>query len=114
MVACESLDLSPIDQNGFFKHIFPFVAVGPPLARARRSAGRLVLYRSPPEQREGPDSSYLPLSKSLLDHGETYPLVVSCATAPVPPSLLEAAANPLTGAEHVDAGAFEDVTHLYT
>ena len=58
-----------------------------------------------------PSGEHLPVD----DTGETYPLVVSCATAPVPPSLLEAAAaKPLTGLEHVAAGAFEDVTHLYT
>ena len=45
--------------------------------------------------------------------GEPLPVVVACATPPVPPSLLEAAANPLTAAEHVAAGAFEDVTDLY-
>ena len=35
---------------------------------------------------------------------------MSCATPPVPPSLLEAAANPLTVWGHVGAGSFEDVT----
>ena len=105
MVACESLYLSPIDQNGFFKQIFAFLfAVGPPLARARRSAGRLYSTDRP-----------LNSARAQIPLGETYPLVVSCATAPVPPSLLEAAAaKPLTGLEHVAAGAFEDVTHLYT
>ncbi len=48
-----------------------------------------------------PSGEHLPVDET----GETYPLVVSCATAPVPPSLLEAAANPLTGPEHVAAGA---------
>ena len=45
--------------------------------------------------------------------GESLPVVVSCATPPVPPSLLEAAANPLSAWEHVGAGSFEDVTDDY-
>ena len=40
-------------------------------------------------------------------------IVVSCATPPVPPSLLEAAANPLTGAEHVAAGSMEYDADVY-
>ncbi len=40
--------------------------------------------------------------------GESLPVVVSCATPPVPPSLLEAAANPLSVWEHVGAGSFEE------
>ena len=41
------------------------------------------------------------------------PLIVSCATPPVPPSLLEAAANPLSVPEHVAAGSFEDVSEIF-
>ena len=40
-------------------------------------------------------------------------IVVSCATPPVPPSLLEAAANPLTGTEHVAAGSMEYDADVY-
>ena len=40
-------------------------------------------------------------------------IVVSCATPPVPPSLLEAAANPLTGAEHIAAGSMEYDADVY-
>jgi len=40
-------------------------------------------------------------------------IVVSCATPPVPPSLLKAAANPLTGAEHVAAGSMEYDADVY-
>jgi len=43
----------------------------------------------------------------------TEPLIVSCATPPVPPSLLEAAANPLSVPEHVAAGSFEDVSEIF-
>jgi hypothetical protein len=41
---------------------------------------------------------------------EGYSVVVSCATPPVPPSLLEAAANPLDVWDHVRAGSFDDVS----
>ena len=41
---------------------------------------------------------------------EGYSVVVACATPPVPPSLLEAAANPLDVFEHVSAGSFRDVS----
>ncbi len=40
-------------------------------------------------------------------------IVVSCATPPVPPSLLEAAANPLTLTEHVAAGSMEYDADVY-
>ena len=40
-------------------------------------------------------------------------IVVSCATPPVPPSLFEAAANPLTGAEHVAADSMEYDADVY-
>ena len=40
-------------------------------------------------------------------------LVASCATPPVPPSLLEAAAHPLTGAEHIAAGSMEYETDIF-
>ena len=40
-------------------------------------------------------------------------IVVSCATPPVPPSLLEAAANPLAGAEHIAAGSMEYDADVY-
>ncbi len=41
---------------------------------------------------------------------KTYPrCVVSCATPPTPPSLLEAAADPMTVAEHLAAGSLRDV-----
>ena len=43
---------------------------------------------------------------------EEYSVVVACATPPVPPSLLQAAANPLDVFEHVAAGSFEDVSNL--
>ena len=50
----------------------------------------------------------------LPDPGDdTQRVVVSCATPPVPPSLLEAAANPLTGAEHVAAGSMEYDADVY-
>jgi hypothetical protein len=39
-------------------------------------------------------------------------IVVSCATPPVPPSLLEAAANPLDVFAHVAAGSFRDVSNF--
>ena len=45
--------------------------------------------------------------------GELMQVVASCATPPVPPSLLEAAANPFTGAEHIAAGSMEYVTDIY-
>ena len=47
------------------------------------------------------------------ENGGPLPLIVSCATPPVPPSLLEAAANPLTGAEHVAAGSMEYDADVY-
>ena len=45
--------------------------------------------------------------------GERMQLVASCATPPVPPSLLEAAAHPLTGAEHIAAGSMEYETDIF-
>ena len=57
--------------------------------------------------------SEFPSDEVHQETGEPLLVVVACATPPVPPSLLEAAANPLTGAGHVAAGAFEDVTDLY-
>ena len=45
--------------------------------------------------------------------GEPLPVVVACATPPVPPSLLEAAAHPLTGAEHIAAGSMEYETDIF-
>ena len=44
---------------------------------------------------------------------EGYSVVVTCATPPVPPSLIAAAANPLTGAEHVAAGSMEYDADVY-
>ena len=38
------------------------------------------------------------------------PLVISCATPPIPSSLRAAAANPLTAKEHIAAGTLEDVS----
>ena len=38
------------------------------------------------------------------------PLVLSCATPPIPSSLRAAAANPLTAKEHIAAGTLEDVS----
>ena len=65
------------------------------------------------------DGAWIKISEFPADevHQETAePLlvVVACATPPVPPSLLEAAANPLTASEHVAASDFEDITDLYT
>ena len=57
--------------------------------------------------------SEFPADEVHQETGEPLLVVVSCTTPPVPPSLLEAAANPLIGAEHVAAGAFEDITDLY-
>ena len=39
--------------------------------------------------------------------------IPTCATPPVPPSLLEAAANPFTGAEHIAAGSMEYETDIF-
>ena len=58
--------------------------------------------------------SEFPADEVHQETGEPLLVVVACATPPVPPSLLEAAANPLTASEHVAAGAFEDITDLYT
>ena len=44
--------------------------------------------------------------------GELMQVVASCATPPVPPSLLEAAANPLGVFAHVAAGSFRDVSNF--
>ena len=52
--------------------------------------------------------SHLPMDTSTPSE-----VVVSCATPPPPPSLLEAAANPFTGAEHIAAGSMEYVTDIY-
>ena len=47
------------------------------------------------------------------ENEEALPVVVSCATPPVPPSLLEASANPLSVWQHVGAGSFEEVTDAF-
>ena len=47
------------------------------------------------------------------ENEEALPVVVSCAPPPVPPSLLEAAVNPLSVWEHVRAGSFEEVTDAF-
>ena len=57
--------------------------------------------------------SEFPTQRKGTPPQDDLPVVVSCATPPVPPSLLEAAANPLTVWGHVGAGSFEDVTDDY-
>ena len=57
--------------------------------------------------------SEFPTQRKGTPPQDDLPVVVSCATPPVPPSLLEAAANPLSVWEHVRAGSFEEVTDAF-
>ena len=47
------------------------------------------------------------------ENGEPLPFIVACATPAVPPSLLEAAANPRHAWEHIAAGELVDVSEFY-
>ena len=117
---CVTLRMSQIVLDGAYLHTTPGIYAFLGLATLPRFQTKAInaidgpCVRFPNGFMLGADGVRIKMSEFPTDRKgsppEGYSVVVSCATPPVPPSLLEAAANPLDVWDHVRAGSFDDVS----